>query len=437
MAENNTSDLGSTPKGLRLTIGLFGRRNAGKSSLLNAIANQPVSIVSAHAGTTTDPVEKAMELPPLGPVLFIDTAGLDDTGEVGELRNRRTAEVFGRCDLALVLAEAKSWGAFEDGVIARLQSLKTPFVIVFTKTDLLEPGDDLLNRCRQTLPAPLREAPAVCVSTDTGDGLADVRAAIIAHAPDSALDTPCIIADIVPPGSLVVLVMPVDKEAPKGRLILPQVQTIRDLLDHGCMALCTCDTELQASLDALAEPPALVVTDSQVFGKVAAIVPESVPLTSFSIAFARFKGDLATQVRGALQIGKLDEATSRVLIAEACTHHAIEDDIGRVKIPRMLRKIVGDGLRVDHAQGRDFPDDLAEYDLVIHCGACTLNRQGMLTRLRTCAAAGVPVTNYGTAIAYATGILNRAVAPFPGMADVLAEAPMGQEPGASAPASSR
>ena len=436
-----------TPKGMRMAIGLFGRRNVGKSSVLNAITNQQTSIVSAVAGTTADPVDKPMELLPLGPVLFIDTAGIDDDQEtVGELRTQRTKKVFDRCDMAAIVTEAGTWGAYEDEIAAQLSSRSIPFIIVCNKTDLLptsaqssgsDPSDPaeirtprgtvvdsrqeaLTAACLSALPHSLQQKPLVCMCAAKQIGVLELRQALLDNAPEEFVNDPKIIGDIVDPGSVVILVIPIDKEAPKGRLILPQVQAIRDLLDSRCLSLCVTDEELPRALAALKEPPALVVTDSQAFDKVAAIVPENVPLTGFSVAFARFKGDLPTQALGTLAIGKLTE-NSRVLIAEACTHHPIEEDIGTVKIPRLLRARVGQGLTIENVRGIDFPEDLSSYDLVIHCGGCTFNRRAVLSRIQACVHAGVPVSNYGLTLAYLMGVFDRSIKAFPGMEQFLEE----------------
>jgi [FeFe] hydrogenase H-cluster maturation GTPase HydF len=404
--------MSTTPRGLRLHIGLFGRRNVGKSSLLNALTRQEVSIVSAQAGTTTDPVEKPMELLPLGPVLFIDTAGIDDAGALGEQRVERTRRVFERVDVAVIVAAPDEhgatplWGAFEDGLLAEFAGRGVPVVVVFNKADLGPPPAEVLA---QLDAAKVRYVPTVA---SRGDGVPDVRDALIRVAPEDFINTPQIVGDLVPPGALVVLVVPIDKEAPKGRLILPQVQTIRDLLDQDAYCLVVKERELRAALERLKEPPALVVTDSQAFLKVAADTPPAVPMTSFSILFARYKGDLNEFVRGALTIAELKPG-DRVLIAESCAHHPIGEDIGRVKIPRWLTQFVGGKLEFTVAQGHDFPADLGSYRLVVHCGACVTNRREVLSRIVRCQQAGVPVTNYGLTIAYSLGIFERALAPFP------------------------
>ena len=396
----------ATPRALRLHIGLFGRRNVGKSSLLNAITRQQVSIVSAVAGTTTDPVEKPMELLPLGPVLFVDTAGVDDEGALGALRLERTRAVLGRVDLGVVVTEACAWGGFEDGLVAELDRRRVPVVIAVNKTDARPLPDDERDRLQQ------RAGALVALSALTGEGVGDLREALLRLAPADHFDSRRVVSDLVPPGGIAVLVVPIDKEAPKGRLILPQVMVIRDLLDGESLALVTQDRELARALASLSRPPALVVTDSQAFLKVAADVPPGVPMTSFSILMARFQGDLAEQVRGTLAIERL-VPEDRVLIAETCTHHPIGDDIGRVKIPRWLRQYTGASLQFTHVQGRDFPADLSPYRLVVHCGNCTGNRREMLSRIHRCREAGVPITNYGLTIAYSLGIFERALVPFP------------------------
>jgi len=403
--------LTDTPRGMRLHIGLFGRRNVGKSSLLNAITRQDVSIVSEFAGTTTDPVEKPMELLPLGPVLFIDTAGIDDVGALGELRARRTMQVFDRTDLGVIVTEAGVWGEFEDALLDELLARQVPVVVVFNKVDLNEH------------PRPVARLEAlslkpVLTAANTGRGVRDFRQALLDSAPADFVDNPTILGDLVGPGEMAVLVIPIDKEAPRGRLILPQVQAIRDLMDSDALALVVKERELKNALQRLSRPPRLVVTDSQAFLKVAADTPPDVPMTSFSILFARFKGDLTTQVEGTLAVENL-KSGARILIAEHCSHHPIADDIGRVKIPRWLTQYVGGKLHFDHVQGHDFPDDPSDYDLVIHCGACTANRREVLRRILRCREAGVPITNYGLVIAYSLGLFERALQPFPAALEVV------------------
>lgn len=396
----------TAPRNLRLHIGLFGRRNVGKSSLLNAITRQDVAIVSAIPGTTTDPVEKPMELLPLGPVVFIDTAGIDDEGALGEQRMARTRRAIDRTDLALLVCAGGDWGPFEQGLLTEFQARGIGIIVVFNKSDLATPDPALLAR--------LAEAGVASVATSavSGTGLPALRHALLAAAPADYFDSRRIVADLVDPGDLVVLVVPIDKEAPKGRLILPQVQTIRDLLDTDAICLVTKERDLRAALGRLTSPPRLVVTDSQAFLKVAAETPLEIPMTSFSILFARFQGDLVEMVLGARAIERLDQG-SRILIAESCTHHPIGEDIGRVKIPRWLQQYTGCALEFETVQGRDFPNDLSRFSLVIHCGNCMGNRREMLSRILRCRTQGVPITNYGLAIATSLGIFERALAPFP------------------------
>jgi len=401
----------NTPKGFRLHIGLFGRRNAGKSSLLNALTRQTVSIVSDIAGTTTDPVEKPMELLPIGAVLFIDTAGIDDVGALGEMRVQKTKQVFDRTDVGIIVTIAGEWGEFEETILTELRERKIPVIVVFNKTDLASVD--------ATQEARLRELQITCVETSAarGEGVLDLREALVKAAPEEFINAPAIIGDLIPAGELVVLVIPIDLEAPKGRLILPQVQSIRDILDNDAYCLVVKERELRDALDRLKRPPALVVTDSQAFLKVAADTPDEIFMTSFSILFARFKGDLVEFVRGALAIENLAPG-DKVLICESCSHHPIGEDIGRVKLPRWLRQYVGGKLEFTHVQGHDFPDDLSSYKLAVHCGACMWNRREVLSRIIRCQQAGVPITNYGLAIAYSLGIFERALRPFPGALEV-------------------
>lgn len=402
----------STPKALRLHIGIFGRRNVGKSSLLNAITRQNVSIVSEFAGTTTDPVEKPMEFLPLGPVLFVDTAGVDDEGALGELRMQKTRGILDRVDLGIIVTAAGERGPFEAGLIAELGKRRVPVIVAVNKVDLQPLSDPEYDRLSAS------GADVVGISATTGAGMAALREILLRVAPADFFDSRRLISDLVPAGAVAILVIPIDKEAPKGRIILPQVMAIRDLLDGGSLALVTQERELAGALAGLAKPPALVVTDSQAFKQVAADVPPSVPMTSFSILMARFQGNLEEQVRGTLGIDRL-KSGDRVLVAETCTHHPIGDDIGRVKIPRWLQEYVGAPLEFGHVQGRDFPADVSPYRLVVHCGNCTGNRREMLSRIHRCREAGVPITNYGLTIAYALGIFERALAPFPSALEVF------------------
>ncbi len=395
-----------TPKGMRLHIGLFGRRNVGKSSLLNALTRQQVSLVSDVPGTTTDPVEKPMEMLPLGPVLFIDTAGLDDVGSLGRMRAERTRSVFDRTDLGIVVADGGCLEEFEEGILSELCTRQVPVIVVFNKADLEAPREEALRELRS------RKIPFVRAVATQGQGMAELREALVRSAPEEFMNMPPVLGDLIPPGELVVMVVPIDLEAPRGRLILPQVQAIRDVLDHDCYCMVVKDRELRDALDRLKRPPALVVTDSQAFLKVAKDTPDGVPLTSFSILFARLKGDLEEFVRGAEAVDSLENG-DRILIMEACTHHPIGEDIGRVKIPRWLRQYTGLDFEFVHQQGHDFPHDLGGYRLVIHCGSCMLNRREVISRILRCRGAGIPITNYGVVIARSLGILNRALSPFP------------------------
>lgn len=408
----------STPRGLRLHIGIFGRRNVGKSSLLNALTRQNVSIVSEFAGTTTDPVEKTMEMLPLGPVLFIDTAGIDDVGALGELRMEKTRKAFERVDVALVVATHETWGDFEEGLTSEFIGRNVPVIVVFNKCDLGLPAPEFLAKLNA------RRVRCVKTTAHSGEGVLDVRQALIDAAPEDFINPPTILGDLVGEGELVLLVVPIDKEAPKGRLILPQVQAIRDILDSDAWCVVAKERELKQALERLTQPPALVITDSQAFLKVAADTPLEVPMTSFSILFARYKGDLAEMVRGATAIERL-KSGDKVLIAESCSHHPIGDDIGRVKIPRWLTQYVGGRLEIDTLQGRDFPEDLSPYKLVIHCGSCVWNRRQMLSRIVDCRRQGVPITNYGLAIAWSLGIFERALKPFPAALEVFRESQIG------------
>lgn len=401
----------SAPKGVRLHIGLFGRRNVGKSSLLNALTRQTVSIVSDVAGTTTDPVEKPMELLPIGPVLFIDTAGIDDVGALGELRVQKTRQVLDRTDVGIVVAPAGDWGEFEEAILRELQERKIPALVVFNKTDLAP----VSAQHRERLAG--EAIPFLQTAATSGAGVLEVREALIGLAPEGFINSPAILGDLVGPGELAVLVVPIDTEAPKGRLILPQVQSIRDLLDNDALCMVVKERELRDALGMLNRPPALVVTDSQAFLKVAGDTPDGVPLTSFSILFGRCKGDLSAFVSGALAIDTLHPG-DRVLVCEACTHHPIGEDIGLVKIPRWLTQYVGGKLEFTHIRGHDFPEDLGSYRLVVHCGSCMWNRREMLSRIMHCQRAGVPITNYGLAIAFSLGILERALAPFPEASEI-------------------
>jgi [FeFe] hydrogenase H-cluster maturation GTPase HydF len=403
--------LNETPRGSRLHIAIFGRRNAGKSSLINALANQPVAIVSAVPGTTTDPVYKSMELLPLGPVVLIDTAGIDDVGDLGELRITKTLAVMARTDLMLLVVDPESGvSAYERDMVEKARKSKVPVVTVLNKMDLYPdaPPDGVAAELN---------VPVVPVSAITRHGIDRLKMAIIEKAPKDWAQ-PTILGDLIEPGDIVVLVTPIDLAAPKGRLILPQVQTIRDILDNDAITMVVKERELKAALTSLAEKPKLVVTDSQAFLKVAADTPKDVLMTSFSILFARHKGNLQTLAQGAKAIENLVPG-DKVLVAEACTHHRVEDDIGTVKIPRWLRQLVGGPIDFTWVSGPELPSDLAQYKLIVHCGACMINRKEMLHRLVMAQAAGVPIVNYGVLIAHVLGILERALKPFPEVSELF------------------
>jgi [FeFe] hydrogenase H-cluster maturation GTPase HydF len=395
--------LNDTPRANRLHIGLYGKRNVGKSSLVNAITGQSIAVVSDVPGTTTDPVYKAMELHGIGPVVFIDTAGLDDTGALGELRVAKTREATRKTDVALVVLTAAP--DVEAEWVADLSRRGVPVVAVINKADTL--GD--LVELRAEVRARLRLEPLV-VSARTGTNVGAIREAIITELPDD--EPTSITGALAEPGDLVLLVMPQDIQAPKGRLILPQVQTLRDLLDKKCLVMsCTTD-QLEPTLAALVQPPKLIITDSQVFALVHAKKPPESLLTSFSVLFASYKGDIQAFVDGAEGIGRLT-SESRVLIAESCTHAPLEEDIGRIKIPNLLRKRFGDTLQVDMLSGPGLIADIGSYDLVIHCGGCMFNRRHVLSRIDEAQTLGVPITNYGITIAYLSGILDKISLPAP------------------------
>lgn len=386
-----------TPNAERLNVALFGLCNSGKSSLLNAIVGQPVAIVSDVAGTTTDPVRKAMELPGVGASLLIDTPGLDDMGELGVARVKRSADVIDRVDVALVVF-SNDVTEVEQALVEELRKRDIPIVAVVSKCDQNPQVDQLCEHIEQTI-----GLKPIITSAKNGSGIDQLRAAIASLVKS---EERLITEGFCEAGDLVMLVMPQDAQAPKGRLIKPQVQTLRELLDRGCMAVSCTAEQMPEALAALAAPPKLIITDSQVFDRVFALKPEGSVLTSFSILFARYKGDIEAFVKGAAAIERLTPS-SRVLIAEACAHAPQNEDIGRVKLPRMLRGKVGEQLSIDVVAGDDFPKDLTQYDLVIHCGACMFNRRHVMSRVAQASAQGVAITNYGVAIAALKGILSR------------------------------
>lgn len=391
--------MNETPRSERLHIGLFGKRNSGKSSLINALTGQEVAVVSPVSGTTTDPVYKAMELPGIGPSVFIDTAGFDDEGALGELRVKKTMQVIERTDIALMVCTDESideelfWSE-------RLKEKQIPVIWIINKSDLLPQAETLLRHLEKKC----GQVPLL-VSASTQKGMEDIRRAISNKLPDETMNQG-IVGKLVHENDTVMLVMPQDKQAPKGRLILPQVQTIRELLDRKCLVLSCTTEQIDSMLQAMKSPPKLIITDSQVFQTVYEKKNKESKLTSFSVLFAQYKGDIDYYIEGANAIGNLTE-NSRVLIAEACTHAPLTEDIGRVKIPAMLRKKIGAGLTIDFVSGTDFPEDLHAYQLIIHCGACMFNRKYVLNRISGARSQDIPMTNYGVAIAYLTGILNK------------------------------
>ncbi|MDR3584036.1 MAG: [FeFe] hydrogenase H-cluster maturation GTPase HydF [Desulfosporosinus sp.] len=409
--------LNETPRGVRVHLALFGKRNAGKSSVINAITGQETAIVSAVKGTTTDPVFKSMEILPIGPCVIIDTAGLDDVGELGELRIKKTLEVLEKTDVALLIVDVRR-GISEDDqlILDKFNEKKKPIILVLNKIDTLENEDpeSIATGLQETL-----NIPVVPVSALKMQGIKELKNAIISVIPEDE-DKFKIVGDLINPGDFVVLVTPIDKAAPKGRLILPQQQTIRDILESDAMAIVTKEFELRETLSNLVKKPKLVITDSQVFLKVAADTPKDILMTSFSILFARQKGDLTEFIRGAKAIDKLKDR-DKVLIAEGCTHHRQSDDIGKVKIPRWIRQRTGKQIEFEFSAGATFTDDIKKYALIVHCGACMMNRTGMLSRVEDAKNHSVPIVNYGILIAYVQGLLPRALEPFPLAKLILAE----------------
>lgn len=394
--------MNETPSGDRLHIGIFGRRNAGKSSLINALTGQSLAIVSDIKGTTTDPVSKSMEILPLGPVVIIDTPGIDDDGELGELRIQKSYQVLNKTDIAVLVVDAAEGLAKTDyDIIEKFKDKNIPYVIVMNKSDLTE---------EQTA-----DEHTIWVSAQTGRNINELREFIAKQKPS---DEPNgrLIADLVKPLDIVVLVVPIDSAAPKGRLILPQQQTIRDLLEAGAVSVVVRDTELKQTLEKIT--PSLVVTDSQAFASVSRDTPENILLTSFSILFARYKGELKTAVEGVTMIDKLSDGDT-ILISEGCTHHRQCDDIGTVKLPRWIKEYTKKDINFEFSSGTGFPNDLSKYSMIIHCGACMLNKREMQYRIRCARDAKIPFTNYGITIAYIKGILKRSVEVFPDIYKLL------------------
>ncbi len=389
----------NTPKALRLHIALMGRVNAGKSSFLNLITGQNVSITSAHEGTTTDVVEKNQELLPIGPITWLDTAGLGDETDLGEKRLEKTQSVWDRSDIVLLICEGNNIGKYEEEIIKEAESRNLPLIKIFNKADKFSCEGDGLKVNSQDL-------------SSRDEVLGKLKAELIKVCPEDFINQPTILGDLAPKQSHVVLLVPIDKEAPKGRLIMPQVQAIRDALDNDQIVTIVKENEYIKALENMKTPPSLVVCDSQVVDFMVANTPQNISCTTFSILFARLKGDIVKLVEGAAAIKNLQDG-DKVLIAESCTHHAIEDDIGRVKIPNLLRKKTGKDLIINHVAGHDFPKDLAEYKLVVQCGGCMHNRREMLSRINKCEQAGVPITNYGVCISELKGVLRQVLKPFP------------------------
>lgn len=405
--------LNNTPSSERIHIGIFGRRNAGKSSIINALTGQDLAIVSDVLGTTTDPVPKAMELLPLGPVVMIDTPGLDDNGELGSQRVRKAYQILNKTDIAVLVIDASLGMTGEDlDIMDKIQKKGIPWVVVKNKVDLCgfqtRPAKCDNEHTENTFL--LDETNSIEVSTVTGQNIHELKELIARQVPE----TDCqkrIVGDLLSPLDFVILVIPIDSAAPKGRLILPQQQTIRDILESGAAAIAVKETELKETLASLGKEPRLIITDSQAFAKVSADTPEGIPLTSFSILFARYKGSLAAAVNGAYTLDKLKDG-DHILICEGCTHHRQCEDIGTVKLPRWIDRHTGKKLTYSFTSGTEFPLDLSPYTLIIHCGGCTLNEREMQFRLRCAEDQRVPMTNYGTAIAHMNGILSRSLEPF-------------------------
>ncbi len=397
--------LSNTPSSERLHIGFFGLRNAGKSSVVNAVTNQQLSLVSDVLGTTTDPVKKAMELLPLGPVVIIDTPGLDDEGELGDLRVKRAKETLAVTDIAILVVDAqKGKSELDEELIKTFKNRKLPHIVVYNKVDLINEKQALNNN-------------EIYVSAKNGDNVNELKELIAKISKQSKTAKP-LVSDLIDKNDLVVLVIPIDEAAPKGRLILPQQMVIRDILDHHGMCICTQVSELENTLKSLSKKPKLVITDSQAFGNVSKIVPDDITLTSFSILMARYKGDLKSLINGASTLSKIKDG-DKILIAEGCTHHRQCNDIGTVKMPKWIEDFTNAKPEYTFTSGGTFPDDLSEFKLIVHCGGCMLNEKEMKSRMQNAAAKCVPIVNYGVAIAHMHGILKRSLAPFPDIANLL------------------
>ena len=406
--------MNQTPASERVHIGFFGRRNAGKSSVMNAVTGQDLAVVSDVRGTTTDPVYKSMELLPLGPVVMMDTPGIDDEGELGALRVRKSYQVLNKTDVAVLVIDGGVGVTPEDkALLKRIREKKIPYVIAVNKKELAAP--DALEKIVDELSS--EEGQIIAVSAATGEGIDELKEQIAAAA-DTEEPERYIVRDLLKPSDVAVLVVPIDKAAPKGRLILPQQQTIRDILEADAVSVVVKETELKNILGQFQNKPKMVITDSQAFEKVAADTPEDILLTSFSILFARYKGDLAAVVKGVTALDTLEDGDA-ILISEGCTHHRQCDDIGTVKLPRWIREYTGKEIRIETTSGTEFPDDLTKYKMIVHCGGCMLNEREMKYRLKCAEDQGVPMTNYGITIAYMKGILKRSVEVFPEIFEML------------------
>ena len=406
--------MNQTPASERVHIGFFGRRNAGKSSVMNAVTGQDLAVVSDVRGTTTDPVYKSMELLPLGPVVMMDTPGIDDEGELGALRVRKSYQVLNKTDVAVLVIDGSMGVTPEDkALLKRIREKKIPYVIAVNKKELAAP--DALEKIVDELSS--EDGQIIAVSAATGEGIDELKEQIAAAA-DTEEPERYIVRDLLKPSDVAVLVVPIDKAAPKGRLILPQQQTIRDILEADAVSVVVKETELKNVLGQFQNKPKMVITDSQAFEKVAADTPEDILLTSFSILFARYKGDLAAVVKGVTALDTLEDGDA-ILISEGCTHHRQCDDIGTVKLPRWIREYTGKEIRIETTSGTEFPDDLTKYKMIVHCGGCMLNEREMKYRLKCAEDQGVPMTNYGITIAYMKGILKRSVEVFPEIFEML------------------
>ena len=406
--------LNERPSSERIHIGFFGLRNAGKSSVVNAVTGQKLSLVSDIKGTTTDPVQKAMELLPLGPVVITDTPGTDDEGKLGEMRVKRAKQTLDSTDIAVLVVDAtKGMQPADKELEALFKEKNIPYIIVMNKSDLLAADQSMAA----AVPAEQDAQNIIRVSAETGENIYELKE-LIGKIAGIQKNEKQLVGDLIEPGDIIVLVTPIDESAPKGRMILPQQQMIRDVLDNGAINIVVKETELAAALASLKQKPKMVITDSQAFGKVSSVVPDDILLTSFSILFARYKGELEEAVKGAAMLDRLCDG-DKVLISEGCTHHRQCNDIGTVKLPGWIDSYTGKKLEYEFTSGREFPDDPSEYALVVHCGACMLTEREMRSRIQRSCAAGVPITNYGIAIAQIHGILKRSLSPFPGLKDII------------------